>query len=165
MSVLLPPLYMRNRECFFRPVHARQVSPEVTGTVSSRDLDSVDHHRVTLQTHTHTHSYYSWCHGIKGGITGFMIFTAVCTGPCNSPRGIVRCPSCRWHPWRPRSRTSRRTAGPLLLWAWPRSADGKTQRTASLCLLEQQKTIRDQENYHFPTVLKLSDTPAPLNEE
>lgn len=32
-----------------RPVHARQVSPEVSCTVSSRDLDSVDHHRVTLQ--------------------------------------------------------------------------------------------------------------------
>lgn len=32
-----------------RPVHAWQVSPEVSGTVSSRDLDSVNHHRVTLQ--------------------------------------------------------------------------------------------------------------------
>lgn len=32
-----------------RPVHAWQVSPEVSRPVSSRDLDSVDHHGVTLQ--------------------------------------------------------------------------------------------------------------------
>ncbi len=31
------------------PVHARQVSPEVSRAVSSRDLDGVNHHGVTLQ--------------------------------------------------------------------------------------------------------------------
>lgn len=31
------------------PVHARQVPPEVSSTVSRRDLDGIDHHRVTLQ--------------------------------------------------------------------------------------------------------------------
>ena len=31
------------------PVHSRKVTPEVPGPVSSRNLDGIDHHWVTLQ--------------------------------------------------------------------------------------------------------------------
>lgn len=37
------------------PVHARQVSPEVTSSVGGGDLDGVDHHRITLERRARTH--------------------------------------------------------------------------------------------------------------
>lgn len=74
---------------------------------------------------------------------------------CLSPPDIVRYPACRWHPWRPRSRTSRRMDDSLLLWAWSRLAGGKIQRTTSLCLLERQNLMRTSSLSHPCTIMSL----------